>query len=160
MNKIIEQPQENPKITIDLNDWWEQIQKEDVEKIINKKRKWKYFLVDNEWVTTIVNRDIKNYKADEVDIINNETAEIPEAVTQAVTQATTPELLKNLVLDPTCEVKDTLDAEEKARYSDKKKFRFKKGNMVTIIDLSNPKKPKIEKYQLDKYNLKQKTVKI
>ena len=160
MYKIIEQLQENPKITIDLNDWWKQIQKEDVEKIINKKRKWKYFLVDNEWVTTIVNRDIKNYKADEVDIINNETAEIPEAVTQAVTQATTPELLKNLVLDPTCEVKDTLDAEEKARYSDKKKFRFKKGNMVTIIDLSNPKKPKIEKYQLDKYNLKQKTVKI
>jgi len=160
MNKIIEQLQENPKIIIDSNDWWEQIQKEDVEDIFNKEKKWKYFLVNDGWVTTIVDCVVTNYKADKVDIINNETAEIPEAVAQAVTQATTPELLEDLVLDPTCKVKDTLDAKDKARCSDKKKFRFKKGNMVTIIDLSNPKKPKIKKCQLDKYNLKQKTVEI
>jgi hypothetical protein len=68
----------------------------------------------------------------ETDIIFKKRTEI----TSKVTQATGPELLEDLFLDPTCEVKSALEAKDRARYSDNKKFWFKKGNMVTTIDYS------------------------
>ena len=157
MNSGIEKSQESPKITIDLNDWWKQIQKKDVEDIINKKKKWKYFLVNDGWVTTIVNPAVTNYKADEVDIINNETAEIPEAVTQA----TTPELLKNLVLDPRYKAESALKAKERARNSDNKIFWLERDGIVTELDFSNNlDNPKIKKYPLNEYNIIKKTVEV
>lgn len=143
---------------LDLREWWNQVSKKNVEHIINSKDMWKYrwFNEDKTIITTIENGKVTNYNVRETDIIFKKRTEI----TKNVTQKTWPELLEDLFLDPTCEVKSALEAKEKAKYSDNKKFWFKKGNMVTIIDFSNPKKPKIEKYQLDKYNLKQKTVEI
>ncbi len=143
---------------LDLRDWWKQISKKKVEHVINRKDMWKYwwFNEDKTIITTIEEWKITNYNVKETDIIFKKRTEI----TSKVTQATGPELLEDLFLDPTCEVKSALEAKDRARYSDNKKFWFKKGNMVTTIDYSYWDTPKIKKYPLDKYDIKQKTVEI
>lgn len=143
---------------LDFREWWKQVSKKNVEHIINSKDMWKYwwFNEDKTIITTIKEWKITNYNVNETDIIFKKRTEI----TKMVTQKTWPELLEDLFLDPTCEVKDALEAKDRARYSDNKNFWFKKGNMVTIIDYSYWTPPKISKHQLDKCNLKKETVKI
>ena len=143
---------------LDLREWWNQVSKKNVEHIINSKDMWRYwwFNEDKTIITTIENWKITNYNVNETDIIFKKRTEI----TSKVTQATTPELLEDLFLDPTCEVKSALEAKEKAKYSDNKKFWLQKDNTVTIIDYSYWTPPKIRRHQLDKYNLKKETVKI
>jgi hypothetical protein len=64
------------------------------------------------------------------------------------------ELLTDLLLSPNCQVRDTLDAYEEAKYSDKTKFWFIskwEDKFVIVLDFSKWKKPKISRYSLNKY---------
>ena len=143
---------------LDLREWWKQVSKKNVEHIINSKDMWKYrwFNEDKTIITTIKEWKITNYNVNETDIIFKKRTEI----TKMVTQKTWPELLEDLFLNPICEVKSALEAKNRARYSDNKKFWLQKDNTVTIIDYSYWTPPKIKRHQLDKYNLKKETVKI
>lgn len=143
---------------LDLREWWKKISKKNVEHIINSKDMWKYwwFNEDKTIITTIENGKITNYEVNKTDIIFKRNTEI----TKKVTQTTWPELLEDLFLDPTCKVKSALEAKDRARYSDNKKFWLQKGNIVTIIDYSYWDKPRIKHYSLDKYNPQKKIVEI
>lgn len=73
------------------------------------------------------------------------------------------ELLTDLLLSPNCQVRDTLDAFEKAKYSDKTKFLFIskwEDKFVIVLDFSEWKRPKISRYSLNKYKIKLKTVEV
>lgn len=145
---------------LDLREWWQHVSKKNVEHIINNKDMGSYwwFNEDKTIITTIKQWKITNYKVCETDIIFRKKTEIKSKITQAIW----PELLEDLLLDPTCEVKSALEAREKVKISDNKKFWFKSkdGKMVTTIDFSNWDKPKIRKYPLNKYDIKQKTIQI
>lgn len=149
------------KKTLDLREWWKQIEQKDIERIINKKDKWNYwwFNKDKTWITTMKNWKVSNYKVNEVEILFNEKNEkVPE-----VTQETKSEVLMDLFLTPDNQVKCTAEAYEKARFSNKTMFWFiskGKDKAVIVLDFSEWKKPKRTIYPLDKYNLKMKPVKV
>ena len=151
----------NIKTTLDLREWRKQINKKDVESIINKKDKWNYwwFSEDKKFVTTIENWKITNYKVDETNILFIEKAKkIPD-----IKEEKKDEVLMDLFLSPDCKVNNTLDAYNKAKWSDKTTFWFiskGKNRAVIVLDFSKWKKPIITSYPLDRYNLQMKAVKI
>ena len=143
---------------LDLREWWKKVSKQNVERIINSQYMWKCwrFNEGQTIITTIEGWKVTNYEVNKTDIIFDRDTKI----TEKVTQKTWSELLENLFLDPTCEVNSALEAKDKARYSDKKKFWLQNGNMVTIIDYSYWEPPRIKRYPLDTYNLKKEIVEI
>lgn len=146
---------------LDLREWWKQINKEDVEFIINNKDKWNYWWFSDDWlwITTLKNWNIVSYKANETDILLNDTSKSIHALEQKEKS----EILTDLFLSPECRVKNTAEAYEKAAYSDKRIFWFIskwKEKSVIVLDFSWWKKPKTTIYLLNKYNLKMKIVKI
>ena len=138
------------KAQLDLREWWKQIDKNDVEGVINKKVPWSFwwFSDDKSWVTTLENGVVKNYKVPESEIL---FPEIDEEVDQVKEEAKS-DILFSLMLDPTGKVKDTRDAFEKAKWSDKKVFWFyskwdyKKS--IIVLDFSKGKKPIRKVYPL------------
>ena len=152
---------DNHKVVLHLREWREQIEQNDVEKIINKKDKWSYwrFNKDKTWITTMKNWKFSNYRVNEIEILLDEKhSKISEARQEAKS-----EVLMDLLLSPDNQVKCTADAYEKAKWSDKTKFWFIskwKRKAVIVLDFSKWKKPKITSYPLDKYNLKMKTVEV
>ena len=151
------------KKTLDFRNWWKQITKASLEYIIDSKAKWNYWLFneDKTRITTIENWKISNYKTSETEILlNEETKKFLN-----IKEGTESEALTDLFLSPETKVKDTSEAYEKAKYSNKTPiFWFiTKGDhnkAVVVLDFSQWKKPKIKKYSLDKYNLKMKAIKI
>ena len=150
------------KRILDLREWWKQIKQSDVEKIMNKKDKWNYwwFSEDKKRITTLKGWKINNYKANETKVLFVENTEKIDDIKQE----SESEILINLYLSPNNKVKDSADAFERARLSNKTVFWFlSKWNWnesVIILDFSKWKNPKIKRYPLDKYNLKIKPVRI
>lgn len=152
---------DNDKKVLDLREWWKQIDKQDVERVMSKKNRWSYwrFSKDKTWVTTLHNWKITNYKANEVEVLFVGQAKKISNVKQEAKS----EVLMDLLLSPDNQVKCTADAYEKARWSDKTNFWFIskwKRKAVIVLDFSKWKKPKISSYPLDKYNLKMKAVEV
>ena len=159
----IEHINESSKNSLDLRTWWKQIEKDEIETIMNSKDNWSYwwFNEDKTWITTLKSWKITNYKVNETEILVDETCKIPSNFGEK----TKSEVLIDLFLSPENKVKDARDAYEKARYSNKEipVFWFTskwKDPAVIVLDFSQWKKPKITSYPLDKYNLKMKVVKI
>lgn len=146
---------------LDLREWWEKINREDVEFVINNRDKWNYwcFSEDKTWITTLRDWNVVNYKANETDILFNDTSKS----IQDFEQKKKSEILTDLFLSPDCWVWNTAEAYEKAAYSDKKIFWFItrwKEKSVIVLDFSWWKKPKTTIYPLNKYNLKMKVIRI
>ena len=151
------------KRILDLREWWKQIKQSDVEKIMNKKDKWNYwwFSEDKKRITTLKDWKINNYKIDETDILFDEKTEDVDEVKQE----TKSEVLVDLFLNIENRVKDTAEAYEKARYSNKAPIfwfisKWKWNKAVIVLDFSGWKNPKKTVYPLNKYNLKMKAVEI
>ena len=160
--KKITQPNTTKK-ALDLRKWWLQIEKKDVENIINSKDKWCYwwFSEDKKFVTTIKNWKITNYKVWEVEILSS--GKPKTNIILRIKQKNKSELLTDLFLSPENRVGCSADAYEKAKSSDKTKFWFIskwKNKAVIVLDFSKWKKPKITSYPLDKYNIKMKAVEV
>jgi len=150
----INKPRE-PKVILDPNDWWKKIVKKQVEKIINNHTSWKYYLVDNWWVTTIEDWDVKHYEAREVEIKDSEKVEIPQTVKDS-TESSTLEILESFNLNATNKVSCVQEGKERARtsISDNPVFWFvAKTNKPTIcvMDFSNDdiNHPEIKSYPVD-----------
>lgn len=65
------------KKTLDLWEWWIQIEKEDVEHIVNNKDEWNYwrFSENKERITTLKAWKVNNYKINETEILLNKNKE-------------------------------------------------------------------------------------
>ena len=155
------------KKTLDLREWWIQIEKEDVEHIVNNKGEWSYwrFSENKERITTLKAWKVNNYKINETEILLNKNKEKAPTIKtiKIVKKEKQSELLTDLLLSPNCQVRDTLDAYEKAKYSDKTKFWFIskwEDKFVIVLDFSEWKRPKISRYSLNKYKIKLKTVEV
>ena len=149
------------KKTLDLREWWKQIKQKNVEKIINKKDKWKFwwFNEDKKRITTLRGWKVNNYKASEIEVLFVENTEKIDDIDQW----TKSEILMDLLLSPDNQVKCTMDAYKKARFSNKTTFWFItkwQEKAVVVMDFSQWKRPKVTKYPLDKYKLKMKPVNI
>jgi len=152
------------KTTLDLREWWVHIEKKDVEHIVNNKDNWNYwwFSEDKKRITTLKGWKVENYKIDETEVLSNKKTEKAPTI-KIIKKEAQPELLTDLFLSPNCKVRDTLEAYEKARYSDKTKFWFIskwKNKFIIVIDFSEWKKPKISRYSLNKYKIKLKPVEV
>lgn len=152
----------NKKI-LDLREGWIQIKQEDVEEIINNKDKWNYwrFNEDKTRITTLKSCNITNYEVNGTEILFGEISETPSDLKQN----TKSKILMDLFLSPENKVRDTRDAYEKAKYSNKKTPVFWfiskwEDKAVIVLDFSQWKEPKITSYPLDKYMLKMKVVNI
>lgn len=152
----------NKKI-LDLREGWIQIKQEDVEEIINNKDKWNYwrFNEDKTRITTLKSCNITNYEVNGTEILFGEISETPSDLEQN----TKSKILMDLFLSPENKVRDTRDAYEKAKYSNKKTPVFWfiskwEDKAVIVLDFSQWKEPKITSYPLDKYMLKMKVVNI
>ena len=151
------------QVQLDLTeDGWKHIDKNDVESIINKKDKWSFwwFNDDKTFVVTLRNGKVDNYKVSESEILFPEIEDEVDHVKEDVKS----DILFSLELDPTAEVKDTRDAFEKAKWSDKKVFWFYSKwthrKAVVVLDFSKGKKPKVVSYPLVTTNVKKKVVKV
>ena len=152
----------NKKI-LDLREGWIQIKQEDVEEIINNKDKWNYwrFNEDKTRITTLKSCNITNYEVNGTEILFGEISETPSDLKQNAKS----KILMDLFLSPENKVRDTRDAYEKAKYSNKKTPVFWfiskwEDKAVIVLDFSQWKEPKITSYPLDKYMLKMKVVNI
>ena len=153
----------NKKISLDLRWCRKEINQKAVEHIINSKDMWNYwwFNEDKKWITTLKNWKITHYRTNEIDILLDEKDED----SGNVTQETKSEVLIDLFLSPENKVRNTMEAFEKAKYSNKTPIfwfisKWKARKAVIVLDFSKWKKPKETVYPLDKYNLKMKAVKI
>ena len=150
------------KKTLDLREWRKQIKQNDVERIVNEKDMWNYrwFSEDKKRISTLKGWKLNNYKSNEVEILFIEEIE----KVSDVKQETKSETLTDLFLSPENKVKNTAEAYEKAKYSNKTPiFRFiskwtKKA--IIVLDFSKWKKPKRSVYPLDKYRAKMKVIEI
>lgn len=148
------------KEKLDLTNWWQEITIDEVENIINKKDKWAYYRLtkDGKWISTIKDLKVTNHRTWEVDIQYPENREIPKLKEEIKT-----EILTILELDPTRQAKGSMDAYERAKWSDEKVFWFYtkwKNKAIMIVDYTDIKHPKRKSYPLDKYQVKYKTIKI
>ena len=147
--------------SLDLRNWWKQIEQKDVEKIINSNDMWQYrwFSKDKKWINTIKNWKINHYNTEEIEIFFNKSQEKIEDTIQE----TKSEILTDLFLSPANRVKDTADAYQQAKYSDKTKFWFVSkwlNKAVIVLDFSKWDKPKRTVYPFTKYNIKMRPVNI
>lgn len=149
------------KKTLDLREWRKHIDKKDAEYIINNEDKWNYwwFNEGKTRITTLKEWKLTNYKTSETEILYVKTSDKNCDIEQKVKS----EVLTDLFLSPDCKVRNTAEAYEKAKYSDKSIFWFiskGKWDSVIVLDFSQWKKPKRTVYPLNKYNLKMKVIKI
>ena len=90
-------------------------------------------------------------------------SEEPEKASD-IKQETKSEVLMDLLLSPENKVKDTKDAYERAKRSDKTTFWFiskdKKNKAVIVLDFSKWSTPKRTVYPLKEYDLKMEAVKV
>ena len=149
------------KRLLNLRTWWIQIEKADVENIINKWDRWNYWRCDDTYITTLQNWKLAHYKINETEVLTDEkNRRTPNIKTIKERQS---ELLTDLFLSPNNQVKCTSEAYEKAKYSDKTEFWFiskGKNKAVVVLDFSKWKKPKISKYPLNKYKIKLKAIEV
>jgi len=158
---------DNTNKVLDLREWWKEIEEKDVEKIINKKDKWNYwwFNEDKKQISTLEGWKITSYKTDETEILFKISFMKDSDKISNINQETKSDVLMDLFLSPENRVKDTAEAYEKSRYSNKIPIfwfisKWKWNKAVIVLDFSEWKKPKRTVYPLNKYNLKMKAVKI
>ena len=145
---------------LDLRDWWEKCSIDDVELLINSKKKWKFWWYnqDNDWITTLNNWKIEHHLCSDFQVLLPEEQGLDE-----IKNESQDEVCKTLLLSPSCKARDSKDAYERAKYSDKTVFWFEskwKNKAIIVLDFTYWKKPRISRYPLKDYKIKMKTVSI
>lgn len=166
MSEIIEQ-QSVEKQTLDLSDWWVQVDFGDIEALMNKKSMWKFWWLtqDKTKIITMEDWHPESYNSSNtiIKLRDFSKEDTVDATRKNLLSALNTDSITTFDLDWDNFVSNRKEAEEKAKETGKKRFWYikdkytldwktKKERCIVELDFSEDiNKPKITKHPLKTY---------